>query len=328
MEPTGLAVAEVAVAAAADSRPFRQGAYSELPERPRRPHPYFDLASETLSMDSASFGGIDVHYRCHGSGPPLLLVHGLMTSSYSWRYVFEPLGAHYRCIAPDLPGAGRSSKPDRPYTPQAFARWLSELVDVLDIRGCRVVGNSMGGYLCMQWALADPSAMSRLVNLHSPGIPEARLFALHTVMAVPGAWSLLRALVHRDPLRWAHRNVHYYDESLKSVEEAREYGEPLASREGVASFARFLGQTMSPWAMRDFVAALASRRDRGEDFVVPLQLLYAAEDPMVPPRVGDELRALVPGASFARLQEASHFAHVDATERFVDAVLPFLTAAG
>src|SRR4051812_46278441 len=92
-------------------RPFRRLPYATLPAMPTRPHPYFDAPTRELSMTSAHLGRLKIHYREHGAGEPLLLIHGLMTSSYSWRYVLEALGARFRVIAPDLPGAGRSDAP-------------------------------------------------------------------------------------------------------------------------------------------------------------------------------------------------------------------------
>ena len=68
------------------------------------------------------------------------------------------------------------------------------------------------------------------------------------------------------------------------------------------------------------------RRDAGRPFPVPLSLVYAESDPMVPPSVGRDLAALVPGAELVWLREASHFAHVDAPEAFVDVALGFLGA--
>lgn len=91
--------------------PFRA-----LPEQPRLPHTYFDAEPVDIDMDSAPFGRIRVHYRTVGDGPPLLLVHGLMTTSYSWRYNLAGLAAKFRVITVDLPGCGQSSGPaDRPY---------------------------------------------------------------------------------------------------------------------------------------------------------------------------------------------------------------------
>jgi pimeloyl-ACP methyl ester carboxylesterase len=188
--------------------PFRRGRFEELPERPCVPHPYFETDIEHVQVATPAFGTLKAHVRVHGSGPPLLLVHGLMTSSYSWRYVLEPLGRHFTVYAPDLPGAGRS-QPALSYHPQACADWIGALQRALGIRGCRVIGNSMGGYLCMRLALGDPDAIGRLVNVHSPGVPEARLVLLRAALAIPGVQAALAWRVQRDPLRWAHSNVHY-----------------------------------------------------------------------------------------------------------------------
>ncbi|MCP4867238.1 MAG: alpha/beta fold hydrolase [Proteobacteria bacterium] len=129
-------------------------------------------------MDTPAWGSIEVAWRQAGSGPPLLLVHGLMTSSYSWRYVLEPLGEHFTLYAPDLPGSGASAMPAGPYDPGTLAAWIGQFQSMLGIRGCPVIGNSLGGYLSMRLALDDPGSMARLLNLHSPGVPELRLKAL------------------------------------------------------------------------------------------------------------------------------------------------------
>src|SRR5678816_421644 len=110
------------------SAPFQQLHFAQVPDEPRLPHPYFDTRTETLRIDSRPFGPVDVHVRIHGSGPPLLLVHGFMTSSYSWRYCLEPLGRHFTLYMPDLVGSGRSSKPDCRYGPDALADSIGETI--------------------------------------------------------------------------------------------------------------------------------------------------------------------------------------------------------
>ena len=305
-------------------KPFQQRPFSSLPDRPRIPHPWFETTAREIVVTTSGFGAVRTHLRVSGEGPPLLLVHGLMTTSYSWRYAMPLLGEHFTCYAPDLVGSGRSDQPDAPYTPANQVAYLDALVTELGIRGCPVLGNSMGGYLCMRWALAHPDAMSRLLNLHSPGIPIPRIWALKAALSLPGSFRLLRWLIHRDPLRWAHSNVHYYDESLKSLEEAREYATPLETAEGARAFGRILYETMDPSELWSFAAQLKSRRDDGLDFPVPLQLVYAEEDPMVPPAVGRAMEAMLPGSSTVWMTEASHFAHVDASERFAEIALPFL----
>jgi pimeloyl-ACP methyl ester carboxylesterase len=308
------------------SEPFRRGSFDELPDLPRVAHPYFQTRVREVFVETPELGRVRTHVRVHGSGPPLLLVHGLMTSSYSWRYVLDPLGRHYTLYVPDLPGAGRSERPlDAPYHPQALASWLGALQRELGIRGERVIGNSMGGYLCMLLALSDAGAIGRLVNVHSPGVVEPRLHALSAVLAVPGAVSVLAWWVRRQPLRWAHANVHYWDESLKSLEEAREYGGPLSTADGVLAFIKYLRETMAPRPMAEFERTLVERHARGEPFPVPMLHLYARRDPMVPPRFGEILseRSRSP---LVWLEEGSHFAHVDAVERFLPPVLEFLAA--
>jgi pimeloyl-ACP methyl ester carboxylesterase len=307
------------------SLPFRRGRFDDLPEQPRIPHPFADTRVEEVVVDTPGLGKTRAHVRVYGSGPPLYLVHGLMTSSYSWRYVLAPLGAKFTLYMPDLPGNGRSDRPlDRAYHPDAMATWIGAVQTALGIRGCAVIGNSMGGYLCMRLALKDPEAMSRLVNVHSPGVPEKRLYALRAAFSVPGTKRLVAWMARRKPERWVHRNVHYHDESLKSLEEAREYGAPLATADGARAFVKHLDETMAIGPIRAFHRDLRHRKARGERFPVPLLLLYAERDPMVPARFGDVFADLLPDAKLVRLPQASHFAHVDGVERFLPPVLEFL----
>ena len=230
------------------------------------------------------------------------------------------LARDYRVIGVDLPGCGRSDKPAgaRYGGARAGARFLVELVDALGIRGCRVVGNSMGGYLCMRAALADGGAFSRLVNIHSPGVPDWRYRALGRALSTPGVDAALAWWVRRAPQRWAHRNVHYFDETLKSIEEAAEYGDPLGVGRRRARVHR-LPQGRVRAARHGRVRAPSSRRaaPRKQPFAVPLLLLYSRQDPLVPPSVGERLHALVPDAPLVWLEATSHFAHVDTPEAVV-----------
>jgi pimeloyl-ACP methyl ester carboxylesterase len=135
----------------------------------------------------------------------------------------------------------------------------------------------------------------------------------------------LARYVRRSPERWVHRNVHYYDETLKSLEEAREYGAALTTAEGARAFVGYLQQTMAPAGFAAFVATLAARQLRGEPFPMPLLLLYSRQDPLVPPVIGARLAALVADAELTWLDGSSHFAHVDSPERVTPLLLEFLT---
>jgi pimeloyl-ACP methyl ester carboxylesterase len=303
-------------------RPFEQLPFEDVPDSPRVPHGYFDTRSEEIELDSVPFGRVRVHVRVSGSGPALMLVHGFMTSSYSFRYVIAPLAEHFTVYVPDLIGAGRSSKPDVHYGADALATSIGETMTALGIRGASVVGNSLGGYLCMRLALRDQGAIGRLVDVHSPGIPTGRMHALRVALAITPGWrALVDWMVRRDPERWVHRNVHYFDETLKSREEHREYAAPLRTVEGRRAFMHMLHESLAVTDMAGFAHELASL---GGTFPIPLLLLYARSDPMVPPIVGEKLHRLLPSAEMKWIERGSHFMHVDAPGEFVEASLPFL----
>jgi pimeloyl-ACP methyl ester carboxylesterase len=303
--------------------PFRQRPFAELPERPRVPHRWADCVTHREVLDGP-FGRIPVVWRTFGEGPPVVLVHGLMTAGYSFRYLLEPLGGQATLVIPDLPGSGDSAMPDGPYGPDRLADWVGAFVGQVGARGAPAIGNSLGGYLCLRLALRDPGALGALLDLHSPGMPLLRLRALHAALSTPGAFRLLAWLVGRDPKRWVHRNVHYYDESLKSREETRIWAAPLSTPDGVRAFGEILRDTLDPSEIAAFVATLEGRRDRGEGFPVPLWLVYADTDPVVPPWIGDALHARIPGSRLVKLSRASHFAHVDAVDAFVGVAREFL----
>ena len=298
--------------------PFHRQPFAALPEQPWRPHGYSESQGRDVVVDDPGFGRVRLHLRELGEGEPLLLIHGLMTSSYSWRYVMAPLARHYRVIVPDLPGAGRSEAVVGDYSAAALGGLMATLADALSIRGCRCIGNSMGGFIAMRAVLDHAELFSRLVNIHAPGLPELRLWALHGALRIPGMRAAVALAARLSPERWVHRNVHYYDETLKSREETRAYGDALASRDGSRAFVRYLSDTLAPASLSAFETDL-----RG-GFPIPLQLIYARRDPMVPPAMGNRLKALLPKAELVWLEDSSHSAHVDTPQALLDAALPFL----
>lgn len=301
-------------------RPFQRPRFDDLPQEPRLPHVFHRAEVLDIALPSKHFGEIRTSIRAMGSGPPLLLLHGLMTTSYTFRYVLEPLSEHFRVYAPDLPGSGRSGKPtSADFSPSNMASFVGELQRALDIRGCAMLGNSLGGYIAMHLALQDPGAISRLVVNHSPGTPHPRYHLLHALLGNSLGRGILRKLVQRDPRRWVFRNVHYYDESLKSIEELDEYGAPLATEDGFACFVKSLHETLAPAGFASFMQKLEAA-----PFPVPLLFVYAKKDPMVPPSVGEALHKACRGSTLRWLDGSSHFSHVDSPERMLELVIPFL----
>lgn len=312
-------------------KPFHRGLFRELPQSPRIAHAYDQTRGRQITVDSVPFGKHRVAYREIGHGEPLLLLHGLMTTSYSWRYVYADLAQNYRVIAPDLPGAGATDPClDGAYSLESLATWLGEFQNALGIRGCQTVGNSLGGLICMRLAFDDQAAFSRLVNIHSPFFPEARYHLLHNALKLPGVKRALAAVIRRRPLEWVHRNVHYFDESLKSLEEAHAYGDPLAAPGGAEAFIHYLSDVVAPASFQAISRELEQRRRAKTEFPCPLLLIYASSDPMVSPDNGTRLWKLLESAEpkptspkMVWLEESSHFAHVDTPARVVSELRAF-----
>ncbi|MEW5742869.1 MAG: alpha/beta hydrolase [Myxococcota bacterium] len=296
--------------------------FTELPELPPRPH---DFASLERRLVDARVPGLaaplSLSYVEKGLGPTLLLVHGLMTSAYSWRYVISPLAQQYRVIAIDLPGAGKSAAPEElDSTPQGLARVLEGFCDALGLDRPYVVGNSMGGYVTLWWALLHPGRIDRLLITHAPGMPQARLAALHAVLSLSASKTLFRWYT-RDHEQFALDNVHYRDESLKSREETREYARWTADDSARELFRKNLRDTMNPAVMRALPAAVV--RAREAKALPPMRLLWSTWDPLVPPSFGPRYQALLPEAELVWLENTSHFMHVDTPEPVVREVLRF-----
>ena len=113
---------------------------------------------------SGSVGPLEtVAFTERGSGPPLLLVHGLMVTGEMFAHVADRFGSRHRVIVPDLRGHGRSRELRPPYSVAQLASDLTRLLDRLGIESAAVLGYSQGGAVAQQLALDYPSRCDRLV---------------------------------------------------------------------------------------------------------------------------------------------------------------------
>jgi pimeloyl-ACP methyl ester carboxylesterase len=148
-----------------------------------------DVAME-VPIQHVSIHGHDVAYRMEGSGPALLLLHGIAGSSRTWRDVTPLLTNRFTVIAPDLMGHGLSEKPVGDYSLGAFAGGIRDLLEVLDIERASVVGQSFGGGLALQLAYQHPELCERLVLVNSGGLGREVNWMLR-FMTVPGSEYLM-----------------------------------------------------------------------------------------------------------------------------------------
>lgn len=108
-------------------------------------------------------------FRMLGTGPALLLLHGIGDSSQTWVPLMRRLARRYTVLAPDLLGHGASDKPRADYSVAAYANGIRDLMEVLGMDRATVVGHSLGGGVAAQIAYQYPDRCERLVLVRASG---------------------------------------------------------------------------------------------------------------------------------------------------------------
>ena len=107
---------------------------------------------------------------CEGGGPPVVMLHGVVSTADCWTYAIPALRDHYQIIAPDMPGHGRSDGGLVPYGLAFYTGWLADLLDALHIPRVRLVGHSMGGAIAAAFAMRYSERIERLVLVDALGL--------------------------------------------------------------------------------------------------------------------------------------------------------------
>ncbi len=124
-----------------------------------------------FTSHSRAVRGINVSYMDEGSGPQtLVLVHGLASNGGFWRYNIAELSRHYRVIAVDLPGYGKSDKGVYPYTMSFYADVVSGLLTQLGVGKVTYIGHSMGGQIGIHFSFRHPEQLERLILAAPAGL--------------------------------------------------------------------------------------------------------------------------------------------------------------
>jgi len=114
--------------------------------------------------------GMRIHYRDEGMGTPILFLHGFAASLHYWQGWVDSLVTKYRVITLDLPGFGLSDAPSKDKIDvKSYLDYITNLLDMLEIKQCHLIGNSFGGWLSWELALARPELVNRLVLISAAG---------------------------------------------------------------------------------------------------------------------------------------------------------------
>lgn len=128
----------------------------------------YNFKTHAITIDS-----LEINYIKEGNNKnTLLFVHGLSSNSDAWSKNIASLKDNYTCIALDLPGYGKSSKPDAVYTPSFFAEVLYQFIEKLQLKNVVLVGHSMGGQASIKFAAAYPNTIEKLILVAPAGLEQ------------------------------------------------------------------------------------------------------------------------------------------------------------
>ncbi len=261
-------------------------------------------------------------YRQAGSGPVVMLIHGITSNSATWGHVMPYLARRFTVIAPDLTGHGESAKPKGDYSLGAHASGARDLLLALGHDRATFVGHSLGGGIAMTLAYQFPERCERLVLVDSGGLGRevslllraATLPGSELVLPLLAAARLLAAgrlaggLLKRVGLRVG-----------TDIEEIARGHATLTDHEARAAFVHTLRAVVDPGGQRvDASDRLYLAKH------IPFMLVWGERDSIIPVSHGRTAHAQVPGSRLEIFPEAGHFPQLDEPQRFLDVLSDFI----
>jgi len=279
-----------------------------------------------MAVKAITIHGRAVAVRQLGSGPVILLVHGIAGTMHTWDAVADDLAEHYTVVIPDLPGHGASESSNGDYSLGAYASGLRDLLDALGHTSATVVGHSFGGGVAMQFAYQFPKHCDRLVLVSSGGLGSEVNVALRAA-TLPGAELVLGIISHQRVIdaagavgRLASRIGVTPPRDI--VESARSYAS-LAESEPRKAFVQTVRAVMDRHGQRVSASDRLTIIDH-----IPSLIVWGTDDRIIPVWHAIRAHEALPGSRLELFEHAGHFPHVSDPARFVDVMESFLAGAG
>ncbi|MGY5864390.1 MAG: alpha/beta hydrolase [Candidatus Thorarchaeota archaeon] len=266
-------------------------------------------------MPYATVGDVDIYYEIHGppEAPPLVLIGGWASYRWIWFRQVPTLKEKYRCIVFDNRGAGRSSKPDYPYTMEMLAADTVGLLDALDIENAHILGISMGGLVAQQIAISYPEKVRSLilVSTHFGGtnqIPmDDRTMAL--LVALP------TETISKEQAREMRYQAIFGSQFLKNNKAVMEQIDVWLEKHPTPLFAQIHQSSAT--------TAFDSESDLKKIKANTL-ILHGENDRAVPTKNGELLTERISNSRLKIIEGASHFVIIEKYEEFNNEVMDFI----
>lgn len=291
---------------------------------PMQPWPDLEQAVDNLHLP-----GVDLRLFTYqlGSAPQLtlLLVHGLGDEADSWRHVLRPLSTDARVVAIDLPGFGRSAKPDIAYTLPFYSRTIQSLVKLLGLREVVLVGSSMGAAICQSLALERPDWLKGLVLVDGALLSAGQRLSLNLLLfLIPGLGEWMYTRLRKDP-QAAYQTLRPYYANLERL--------PQPDRDFL--YRRVNQRVWDDAQRRAYFSALRSLAayisgqqkglaERLRQLQLPTMALWGAQDQIIPPAAGQALVQAQPSARLVVFPNSGHLPHQECPREFVESVSSFV----
>jgi pimeloyl-ACP methyl ester carboxylesterase len=288
-----------------------------MPTTKTKSKPSLEPRVETLTLH-----GHEISYSTAGSGPVLLLIHGITGSKRHWDSEISLLAERFTVIAPDMLGHGLSAKPRGDYSLGAFASGARDMLVALGHERATVVGHSLGGGVAMQFAYQFPERCERLVLVSAGGLgPEVNL--LLRAAALPGSELVLPLISNLRVTAMGEAVSRFFGRlGLRAgpdlAEVARGYAS-LADSETRHAFIHTLRAVIDPGGQR---INATDRLYLAEE--MPSLIVWGAKDPVIPVGHGEAAHYAMPGSRFEVFDGAGHFPQLNEPVRFARLLTEFV----
>jgi pimeloyl-ACP methyl ester carboxylesterase len=266
-----------------------------------------------IAVDGQPVNTIELGAEQAANGSPLVFIHGLSGCWANWLEQLPVLAREHRVLTLDLPGFGHSPMPREQITMSGYARMLDRLLGELQIDAATVVGNSMGGFIAAELAIAFPQRAERLVLISAAGVSTTDhpgsmralpvLRRVETVLAASAGWVASKSdtVARRARLREATLNVVVRHPSrlpaVLAAEQLRGAGRP--------------GFIQALQAVLDY-----DIRERLTEIACPTLIVWGDSDRLIPVRDADVFAELIPNSRKAIFKDTGHMAMLERPAAF------------
>ena len=263
----------------------------------------------------------NLYCESYGSGDPLLFLHGLGGSTYSWRYMVAPFSTNHQVILIDFRGEGKSPKPDDThYSILDQGELIYQFIIEHDLKNLTLVGNSYGGAVSLLLAIRlcaeSPSRLSKLVLIDSAGYPDHLPMFLKLLRTPIIGWLAVHLLPAKCQIKIVLKKS-YYNPANITEQQVDAYAGPLASPGGRHALLE-IGKLAIPPNFQSYI-------DKYPTISVPTLILWGEDDRVLPLLIGQRLNAAILNSQLEIINFAGHIPQEEQPDAVIARIQQFLT---